>query len=184
MPRKSFRGKSMRPDKGVVVDTETIVKYKKRAKPGKRMVFGSIRAQKPGKREIAEEPRPVRQKSLDDYKLKQTKIEDYRYRKIKALGKKAQKIIEAETIPEIIDVTIREPYRKVKGNIQKRAPEPIPVYAEEEKAKEEVKKKEAKKGEKPGKFMAVEPKDVVMLLAFLLALVIFFVVISWITSMF
>jgi len=222
MPRKSFRGKSMRPDKGVVVDTETIVKYRKKARPGKRMVFGSIRAQKAEREEaMVEKVRALRQKSLDDYVLVQKRIEDFkrypknkrRFRKEKSLEK--QKAEEAAEVIEMVRkemerpgaVRIKEPWRKesLPYKVKKKMQKEFPVVTEKLgkvksakrgekiaaatydkifKEEEETKKKEAKKGEKPAKFAEIQVKDVVMLLTFLLALVLFFAVISWITSMF
>ena len=221
MPRKSFRGKSMRPDKGVVVDTETIVKYRKKARPGKRMVFGSIRARGAEEKEVMEEARPVRQRSLDDYILVQKRIEDfkrYRERRKKVRKEKSLEKRKGEEAAEIVEmvreemqrpgaVRIREPWReeslpyKVKKKMQEEFPvvtgklgkvkaakksEEIAAAAYDKifKEEEETKKKKAKKGEKLAKFAEVRVKDVAMLLAFLLALVLFFAVISWITSMF
>jgi len=144
MPRKSFRGKSVRPEKGVVIDTETIVKYRKKARLGKRMVFGSVRAQKAEREEaMVEKARALRQKSLDDYVLVQKRIEDFkRYRgkrkkvrKEKSLEKK--KVEEGEELIEAIReemerpgaVRIKKPWReeslpyKVKRKMQKEFPE-------------------------------------------------------------
>jgi hypothetical protein len=147
MPRKSFRGKSMRPDKGVVVNTETVVKYRKRTRPGKRMVFGSVRAQKAEREEVmVEKARALRQKSLDDYVLVQKRIEDFkrypkkkrRFRTEKSLGKK--KAEEAADIVEMVReemerpgaVRIKEPWREesLPYRVKKKLKETFPIPAE------------------------------------------------------
>ncbi len=145
MPRKTFRGKSMRPDKGVVVDTETIVKYRKKTRPGKRMLFGSIRAQKAGKeKRTAEEVRQLRQKNLDDYVLVQKRIEDFkRYPKKKNRKEKSLEQKKAEEAAEVVEmvreemekpgaVKIKEPWRKdsFPYRVKKKLKEAFPVPAE------------------------------------------------------
>lgn len=173
MPKKSFRGKSMRPERGVVVDTETIVKYRKKAKPGKRMVFGSIRAQKEMERKKAEEVQLARQKTIDDYALVQKTLDEFKrypgkkkFRKEKSREKKieeeAEELIEAvrEEMEKPGAVRIREPWKEesVPYKIKKKMQKEFPAAMEKLGKVEAVKKSEEMAATAYGKVFKEEKK--------------------------
>ena len=186
MPKKSFRGKSMWPERGVVVDTETIVKYRKKAKPGKRMVFGSIRAQKEMERKKAEEAQLARQKTIDDYALVQKTLDEFKrypgkkkFRKEKSREKKIEESV---------------PY-KIKKKMQKE----FPAAMEKLGKVEAVKKSEEMAAAAYGKVFKEEKKkkakstigivewpldtaDVLKLMGLLFGLIILIGLLAWLAS--
>jgi len=156
-------------------------------------------------------PRGLAQRRIEDFKRYPAKKRGFR--KEKSLAKKkaeeAAEIVELvrEEMAKPGAVRIKEPWKeeslpyKVKKKMQKEFPEvaerlgrvkamkkseevAAAAYGKVFKEEEKVKKKVAGSEGKQAKLPAVEVKDVVMLLAFLFALVLFLAILSWIASIF